>query len=108
MLICPAIIAALAMAGMIYFVVSKRSSPVIRRAAIVALVLAVLSILVCAFFLMSEPMAVRGPVISPDSPPPPKVAEPFNLILLVVTVLILIFFLVLILAALRRERKTFE
>jgi threonine/homoserine/homoserine lactone efflux protein len=95
----------LAMAGIFYFIVSKKSSPLIRRAAIIAFILAVLTILVCSIFVLSRPVAVAGPYYSPDRDEPVTPAPPLNFALIIGILLVFLFFAVLIAIAARREQR---
>jgi formate-dependent nitrite reductase membrane component NrfD len=95
----------LAMAGIFYFIVSKKSSPLIRRAAVIAFILAVLTILICSIFILSRPAAVAGPYYSPDSDEPVTPAPPLNLALIIGILLVFLFFTVLIVVAARREKR---
>ncbi|MDR1352427.1 MAG: hypothetical protein LBK05_04000 [Treponema sp.] len=95
----------LALGGILYFIVSGRSSPAVRRAAIAAFILALLSILVCSVFVLGRPAAAAGSVYSPDSEDPAAPAPPQDFVLAAVIILLFIFFAIFIAVAARREQK---
>ncbi|MDR1127692.1 MAG: hypothetical protein LBL20_00125 [Treponema sp.] len=98
-------LAVLAMGWILYFIVSGKSAPAVRRAAIAAFFLALLSILVCSIFVLGRPAAAAGSVYSPDSGDFAAPAPPQDLVLTVVIILLFIFFAVFIAVAARREQK---
>jgi TRAP-type C4-dicarboxylate transport system permease small subunit len=95
----------LALAGIFYFVVSGKSAPAVRRAAIIALILALLAMLVCSVFILSHPAAVTGLSYSPDSETPVTPVSSLNIALVIGMALIFIFFAALIAIAARREQR---
>jgi hypothetical protein len=96
----------LAIAGIFYFIVSGKSEPAVRRAAIIAFALALLSILVCSVFILSRPAAVvAGPNYSPDSETPVTPVPPLNLALIIGISLVFLLFVILIIVAARREQR---
>jgi TRAP-type C4-dicarboxylate transport system permease small subunit len=95
----------LAMAGIFYFLVSGKSSPAVRKAALAALILAVLSILVCSVFILSRPAVVAGPNYSPDTETPAAPVPPLNIALVIGICLVFLFFTILIAIAARREQR---
>jgi ABC-type Fe3+ transport system permease subunit len=86
-----------------YFALSKRSSPLLRKTAIITLILLVLAVVICLLLIVNrppeEPEAVL-PVIVPQEAPakPPKI----NWGALIAVIL---FFLGIVLAAILRERR---
>ncbi|MDR1410590.1 MAG: hypothetical protein LBI91_00120 [Spirochaetaceae bacterium] len=95
----------LAMGGILYFIVSGKSAPAVRRAAITAFILALLSILVCSVFVLGRPSATAGSAYSPDSEDFVTPASPLNIALIAGVILIFLFFAILIAVAARREQK---
>ena len=95
----------LAIAGIFYFIVSGKSTPAVRRAAIAALILVLLAVLVCSVFVLSRPAAVTGPNYSPDREEPVIPVPPLNIALVIVMSLIFVFFVILIAVAARREQR---
>jgi 4-amino-4-deoxy-L-arabinose transferase-like glycosyltransferase len=95
----------LAIAGIFYFIVSRKSTPLVRRVAIIAFILAVLTILVCSVFILSRPAAVTGPHYSTDTGETAPPAAPLNITLIIGTLLVFFFFVILIIVAARREQR---
>jgi heme A synthase len=97
----------LAMAEIFYFIVSGKSSPPVRKAAFAALVLVILSILVCSIFILSHPLpaVTTGPNYSPERETPPVPVTPLNIALVIGMSLIFLFFMILIVVAVRREQR---
>jgi hypothetical protein len=96
----------LAVAGIFYFLISGKSALAVRRAAIIAFALILLSILVCSVFILSRPVAaVTGPNYSPDSEVPVTAVPPPNLFLVAGMVLVFFLFVILIVIAARREQR---
>jgi uncharacterized BrkB/YihY/UPF0761 family membrane protein len=95
----------LAMAGILYFIVSGKSAPSVRRAAVVAFILALLTVLVCSVFVLSRPAAAAGPDYSPGSEIPVTPPSSLNSALIIGMILIFLFFAILIAIAARREQK---
>jgi TRAP-type C4-dicarboxylate transport system permease small subunit len=95
----------LAIAGIFYFIVSGKSAPAVRRAAIAACILALLTILVCSVFILSRPAAVAGPNYSPGSEDPATPVSPLNIALVIGMSLIFLFFVLLVVIAARREQR---
>jgi heme A synthase len=97
----------LAAVEIFYFVLSGKSSPPVRKAALAALILVFLSVLVCSFFILVRPGAVigPGPGRSPDSETPAVPAAPLNIALIIGMSLIFLLFMILIAVAARREQR---
>jgi formate-dependent nitrite reductase membrane component NrfD len=95
----------LAVAEIFYFIVSGKSNPPVRKAALAALIPVVLSILVCSVFILSRPAVVTGPNYSPDTETPAAPVPPLNIALVIGMFLIFIFFTILIAVAARREQR---
>jgi TRAP-type C4-dicarboxylate transport system permease small subunit len=94
-----------AVAGIFYFLLSGKSAPAIRRAAIIALALILLSVLVCSVFVLHRSGMVAGPGYSPESETPVTPVPPPNLVLVAGMVLVLLLFVILIAIAARREQR---
>ena len=96
----------LAITGIFYFIVSGKSDPAVRRAAVIAFALALLSILVCSVFILSRPAAmVAGSNYSPDSEIPVTPVSPLNFALVIGMSLVFLLFVIFIVVAARRERR---
>ncbi|MDR2053064.1 MAG: hypothetical protein LBP80_06595 [Treponema sp.] len=95
----------LAIAGIFYFILSGKSAPAVRRAAIIALILVFLSILICSVFILSRPAAAAGFNYFPDSDTPVTPVPPLNIVLVIGMSLVFIFFAILIAVAARREQR---
>jgi hypothetical protein len=103
------ILPALAVAGIVYFAISRKSSPLVRRAAVIALILAGVSLAVCSVFALIQPAA--GPGFSPAAPPPdtpvkPAVAADWRLLIALAAAALI--FIIIIAVAARRERRRTE
>jgi hypothetical protein len=95
----------LAMAGILYFIVSGKSAPAVRRVAVIAFILAVFTILVCSFFVLGRGTAPAGPYYSPDGEDPGAPAPPPDIALAAGMILIFIIFVIFIVLAARGEQK---
>jgi hypothetical protein len=95
----------LAVAGILYFLISGKSVPAVRRAAVIALALVILSVLVCSVFVLGRSVAVTGPGYSPEGEIPVTPVPPPNLTLIVGMALVFLLFVILIAIAARREQR---
>lgn len=95
------------LALVIYLAVSKRSSFVIRIAALAALGLMVLSVIMCLcmIFLGTGKVEPAGPVLPFMEPPPEPPAAPGDLLVLVGFVLFMIALFVVVAAISIREHR---
>jgi hypothetical protein len=95
----------LAAAGIFYFIVSGKSAPAVRRAAIIAFALVLLTTLVCSVFILSRPAAAAGPGYSLEAETPVTPLSSSNLALVIGLSLVFLLFVILIAIAARREQR---
>ena len=101
-----AAIAALASLGFIVFLVlSKKTSKLVKRAAIIALILIALSFVVCSIIILimltSSPGEGSGGVLSVTAVEAPKQ----NLVGILIVTAILLFFILITVVSLRHEKQ---
>jgi cytochrome bd-type quinol oxidase subunit 1 len=91
-----------------YFALSKKSSPAIRWAAIIALILIGLSVAVCLVILFSGPTEAGGTAVVTIAAPPVKEAAPSDDSSFSITIFVAIFLLFLVAViffSLREQRR---
>ena len=91
--------------GIIYLAISRKSSPVVRIAALVALALMIIAVIVCLLILFGviETAASKAPVL-PDAPVDSVPVKPTNFVALIMLVVFLVIMFVLVLILSMRER----
>jgi uncharacterized membrane protein len=95
----------------VYFALSKKSSRIVRLAALAALGAVILSVLVCGVILALSLEGGGGEPLMPDflaveEPDPPSKTNTF--VLIVVMLLLLAFLGIVVFLSLREQRKTAE
>jgi drug/metabolite transporter (DMT)-like permease len=99
------IVSAALLGFIVYFAFSPRSSKILKRAAIIALVLTTLSLAVCAFLLLSEPAASPGQVFVETTEQPPPVKKTSAAPVFIVLSLLLLFMFFIAFLAIREEKR---
>jgi bacteriorhodopsin len=102
------VIAPLALFALIvYFAVSKKSSPPVRKAAVIALIIAGFSLIVSAVLIFSGSAGAAVPGIEavPDRPVQAKAVDPWYLAVFVAVFLLFLGFIVFMGQRERRERE---
>jgi hypothetical protein len=79
----------------VYFLISKKSSPLVKRAALIALILLILSLALSALFIVNGSGTVSGPLggAIPEEPAAAAVTDPRMILIIAV---IILFFIALI------------
>jgi predicted tellurium resistance membrane protein TerC len=92
----------------VYFAVSKKSSPTVKRAAVIALIIIGVSMIISAILIFREPAGVPGPGIDPlpELPVQPKTADPWYLAVFVMSVLLFLGFIIYVGRRERRKKET--
>ena len=93
------------LSGIIYLAISRKSSPMVRITALVALALMIIAVIVCLFILFGviETGVSKVPVL-PDAPVDAVPVKPTNFAALIMLVVFLIIVFVLVLILSMRER----
>ncbi|MDR2798580.1 MAG: hypothetical protein LBB80_09560 [Treponema sp.] len=91
----------------VYFALSKRSSLLVKRAAVIALILVGIAVVVSLYLIFSEPAVTLTPrpptEIPPEKPVPVKVVK--SIPILVVAILFLLFIALTVYISLRDQRR---
>ncbi|MDR2393788.1 MAG: hypothetical protein LBD93_06510 [Treponema sp.] len=94
----------------VYFALSKRSSPLIKRTAVIALILIGIAVAVSVYLIYSEPVATLSTkppsTIPPENPVPVRVVKTTPV--LIVTVLFFLFIAWIVYISLRDQRREEE
>jgi cbb3-type cytochrome oxidase subunit 3 len=91
----------------VYFALSKQSSPLIKRTAVIALILIGIAVMVSVYLILSEPAAALTPrpptEMPPENPVPVKVVKTTPI--LVLAILFLLFIALTVYLSLRDQRR---
>lgn len=89
----------------LYFALSKKSGPLIKKAALVTLIILALSVIISLLLIFNQPAEVSPGVFVESVPDTPIRSNNTNIVALIVFILLFLFFLGVIILTTLRERR---